>query len=77
MLFGLRAMGTNTARSNVDPVLFGDNLTFSDYARLKQAFEDLPMAQSVDLLLSKKIHHPALMKHIDTYGIKWYRREPQ
>ncbi len=30
--------------------------------RLKQAFEDLPMAQSVDLPLSKKIHHLALLK---------------
>ncbi len=32
VLSGSRAMGTNTATSDVDLVLFGDNLTFSDYA---------------------------------------------
>lgn len=74
VLFGSRAMGTNTITSDVDIALFGTQLTLTDQARLAAACEELPMAQSVDLLLHSTVDNPALVAHIRTHGVEWYRR---
>ena len=74
MLFGSRATGTNTASSDVDIALFGDRLTLTDQARLAVALEEIPMAQSVDLLLYDSIRDRTLQEHIRNHGIEWYAR---
>ena len=74
VLFGSRAMGTNTVTSDVDIALFGQHLTLTDQATLAATCDELPMAQSVDLLLHNTIDNPALVKHIRTHGVEWYRR---
>ena len=74
VLFGSRAMGTNTITSDVDIALFGDRLTLADQAHLAATCDDLPMAQSVDLVLHNTIDNPALVDHIRTHGVEWYRR---
>ena len=74
VLFGARAMGTNTITSDVDIALFGDRLTLTDQAHLAATCDDLPMAQSVDLVLHNTIDNPALVDHIRTHGVEWYRR---
>ena len=74
VLFGSRAMGTNTITSDVDIALFGQHLTLTDQASLAAACEELPMAQSVDLVLHSAIDNPALVEHIRSYGVEWYRR---
>ena len=72
VLFGSRATGTNTVTSDVDIALFGDRLTLTDQARLATAIEEIPMAQSVDLLLYDSIQDPILRKHIRKEGVEWY-----
>ena len=74
VLFGSRAMGTNTITSDVDIALFGDRLTLTDQAHLATTCDGLPMAQSVDLVLHNTIDNPALVDHIRTHGVEWYRR---
>ena len=74
VLFGSRAMGTNTVTSDVDIALFGQQLTLTDQASLAAACEELPMAQSVDLVLHSTIDNPALVQHIRSHGVEWYRR---
>lgn len=74
VLFGSRAMGTNTVTSDVDIALFGDRLTLTDQARLGAAIDDIPMAQSVDLVLYDSIDNPALLEHIQMHGAPWYQR---
>ena len=74
VLFGSRAMGTNTVTSDVDIALFGQQLTLTDQASLAAACEELPMAQSVDLVLHSTIDNPALVEHIRSHGVEWYRR---
>ena len=73
VLFGSRAMGTNTVWSDVDIALFGDELTLTDQARLASALERIPMAQSIDLVLYNSIRNKELEAHIRNYGIEWYR----
>ena len=74
VLFGSRAMGANTVTSDVDIALFGRQLTLTDQAKLAAACEELPMAQSVDLVLYSTIDNPALVDHIRSHGVEWYRR---
>ena len=74
VLFGSRAMGTNTVTSDVDIALFGHQLTLTDQAKLAAACEELPMAQSVDLVLHSTIDNPALVEHICSHEVEWYRR---
>ncbi len=74
VLFGSRATGTNTATSDVDIALFGDRLTLTDQARLAAAVEEIPMAQSVDLLLYESIQDRTLREHIRSQGVEWFAR---
>ena len=74
VLFGSRAMGTNTVTSDVDIALYGDSLTLTDQTRLAETIDDIPMAQSVELVLYDSIDNPAFREHIQTRGVEWYRR---
>jgi len=77
VLFGSRATGTHTVSSDVDIALFGDRLTLTDQARIAAALDEIPMAQSVDLLLHEAIKDSATLAHIRHDGIEWYRRPYQ
>ena len=74
VLFGSRATRTNTTTSDVDIALFGDRLTLTDQARLAAVIDEIPMAQSVDLLLYNSIRDQTLREHIRNQGIEWYDR---
>ncbi len=74
VLFGSRATGTNTVTSDVDIALFGDRLTWTDQARLAAAIDQIPMAQSVDLLLYHSIGDRKLREHVRDHGVEWYTR---
>lgn len=71
VLFGSRATGTNTVTSDVDIALFGDRLTLTDQARLAATLDEIPMAQSVDLLLYNSIQSQKLREHIRRQGVEW------
>ena len=74
VLFGSRATGTNTVSSDVDIALFGNRLTLTDQAHLAAALDEIPMAQSADLLLYDSIQNRMLREHILQQGIEWYAR---
>ena len=74
VLFGSRATATNTVSSDVDIALFGDQLTLTDQAQLAAALDEIPMAQSVDLLLYDSIGDRTLLEHIRNQGVQWYAR---
>jgi len=72
VLFGSRATGTSTVTSDVDIALFGSRLTLTDQARLSAAINELPMAQSVDLILYDSIQDRELREHIRYDGVDWF-----
>ena len=74
VLFGSRATGTNSVSSDVDIALFGNRLTLTDQARLAAALDEIPMAQSVDLLLYDSIRDRTLREHVRGEGVEWYAR---
>lgn len=74
VLFGSRAMGTHTTTSDVDIVLFGDELTLNDHSELAEAIAELTIPQRVDILLYRTIRNNNLLGHIEKHGVEWYRR---
>ena len=74
VLFGSRATGANSSSSDVDIALFGDRLTLTDQARLAAALDEIPMAQSVDLVLYDSIRNRTLREHIRNHGVAWLAR---
>ena len=74
VLFGSRAMQTFSPASDIDLMLFGDQLTRSDLAMLAIQIDETTIPQRVDLLLDKSIRDEELREHVRKFGIEWYRR---
>ena len=74
VLFGSRAKVTFTLTSDVDIVLYGDDLTLTDHANLLEAIDALSIPQQVDILLHKSITSPKLLKQIEKHGVEWYKK---
>ncbi len=72
VLYGSRAIGTNSVTSDVDIALFGEGLTRTDIADLAAVIEEIPMAQTVDLILHDSIRDTTLLEHIRMEGIEFY-----
>ena len=72
-LFGSRATGKATARSDIDLATLG----ISDDCRLGRLaldLEDTAIPQKCDLKAYESISYPPIKRHIDTYGITIYRK---
>lgn len=74
VLFGSKAMGTNTVHSDVKIAFFGDHLTLTHQARLAMTIDQIPMAQTVDIVLHNSSQNPSLLDHIRQHGVEWYSR---
>ena len=74
VIFGSGAMGTNSITSDLDIALFGDSLTWSDRAQIAEDIDEIPMAQTVDVVLFGSIHNPNLERHIRERGVEWLNR---
>lgn len=74
VIFGSRAMGTNSITSDLDIALFGDSLTLRDRGRIAAEIDEIPMAQLVDIVLYRSVDNPRLQQHVKEYGIEWFNR---
>ena len=72
-LFGSRATGKASARSDIDLVTLGI-VDQHRLGRLALELEDIDVAQKCDLQAYESIHHAPLKAHIDTFGITIYRQ---
>ena len=74
VLYGSRAIGTATARSDIDLATIGieDELRLG---RLALDLEDLEIPQKVDVQAYEAITYPPLKRHINSFGVSLYRRE--
>jgi predicted nucleotidyltransferase len=74
VLFGSRAMGTFGRASDVDLALEGQNLDFSDLARLCGEFAESSLPYEIDLILRTEIGNPELESRIGKHGIIFYEK---
>ena len=75
-LFGSRAIGCSTSRSDIDLATIG----ISDRRRLGQLMldlDDLPIPQVCDVVDYARTSSPLLRRHINTVGVTvWRRHQP-
>ena len=74
VLFGSRAKGTFHAGSDVDLVLFGDNLGLNDILDLSVEIEKLTLPYMFDLIIHSRIKEIALLDHIKRVGMTLFER---
>ncbi len=75
VLFGSRALGTFRDSSDIDLVLYGENLTFKEQAKFLEEIEHLTVPQFVDLVLYHTIKSKELVNHIKNDGVSWWVRD--
>ncbi|MDR3197494.1 MAG: nucleotidyltransferase domain-containing protein, partial [Planctomycetaceae bacterium] len=68
LLFGSRAKGNFRRDSDVDFVLEGNDLVFSDLASLRGQFEESNVPYDIDILIRNKINNQSLENQINKYG---------
>ena len=66
ILFGSRARGTNTERSDIDIAVAGAD----DFDKLVEKVEELPTLYSIDLLNMDTCKNDLLLEDIRQYGCK-------
>lgn len=73
ILFGSRALGTASSRSDIDLATTGIRDRYR-LGRLILDLEDLDIPQRCDVKAFDKIRYPPLRKHIAAVGVNIYRR---
>ena len=71
-IFGSRAIDTYKEASDVDIVVFGDDVSSATIANLKDDFEESYIPFFFDVLAYKTIKSDELIKHIDIKGKVFY-----
>ncbi len=75
VLFG-SSTGTYRQGSDVDLVLAGDGLTYSDLGAIGAALVEVTtVPQMVDLVFWNSIGNPVLAEHIKAYGVEFYTQD--
>lgn len=74
LLYGSRAKGNYRENSDIDLTLQGDDLTFSDLAKIDASLDDLLLPYTIDLSLYHQIDNPELVAHIDRVGKVFYQK---
>jgi predicted nucleotidyltransferase len=67
-------VGTHKPPSDIDFALFGDGVSMDTVYRLANAFDDLLLPITFDLLIFDKIDNPDLRGHIERAGKVFYEK---
>lgn len=68
-LYGSRAKGTFNSRSDIDLVVFGENIDRFLIAKLLMDLDDSDLPYSVDLQNYAELNNRLLIEHIDRVGM--------
>lgn len=74
-LFGSRAKGNFTARSDIDLAIIGNKVTRHTINNLLLDLDDSDIPYSVDAINYQEIKNASLINHIDRIGITLYSNE--
>ncbi len=73
-LYGSRAKGNFRQGSDIDLVIMGDGLNFSQLLRIEVELDDLLLPYKIDVSLFRQLENKDLVDHIQRVGIDFYRR---
>lgn len=68
IVYGARAKGNFTDRSDIDLVVKSSNVNNGVMAEIKEEIEESDFPYLVDLQVYEEIENPALIEHIDRVG---------
>tara|TARA_Y100001933_G_C18922193_1_gene531482 strand:+ start:627 stop:935 length:309 start_codon:yes stop_codon:yes gene_type:complete len=71
-IFGSRAKGTFKKGSDIDIVLFGENITTAIILDILTKLDDTYIPQEFDIIAFSQIDNPDLIDHIESVGIEIY-----
>jgi predicted nucleotidyltransferase len=74
VLYGSRARGTHTDRSDIDLVIRNSRLDRHQLGKLKLDIDNSAIPYMVDLQIYEAIKNPRLRDHIDRVGVVVYSR---
>ena len=74
VLFGSRAMGLARANSDVDLMLYGDDLKMGDIMQIHSLFEETELPYQFDLI-RHDAKNAALLEHVKQYGKIIFQRK--
>lgn len=74
ILYGSRALGTYTKRSDIDLVVLGSNIDRILIINMKFDLEELNIPYFVDLQDYKTINNKNLIEHINRVGVEFYKK---
>lgn len=70
-LYGSRALGREKHASDIDLCIEAEALKLRDLHALERKIDDLNLPWKVDLSLKHQIDNPALVAHIEQFGINF------
>ena len=73
VVFGSRAKGTHTPRSDVDIALYGD-VDFLEVENIMCDLEELPFTQKFDVVAYNLVANTSLREHISRVGVVVYEQ---
>ena len=74
LIFGSRALGTHRKGSDIDLVLFGDELSLADLSAIRVRLDALPYAYTYDLVVYDQLTNAEVKAHIDDVGLNFYQQ---
>lgn len=75
VLFGSRAMRKFRPGSDIDIVIYGNELSFNDFLSIKNDLNELEILQKIDLIQFENIDSAELKDHISRAGVCVYDKE--
>lgn len=73
IIYGSRAMGNYRNNSDIDLVMFGNNLNLSVLSKIETDLDDLLLPYKIDLSIFAYIDNKDLIDHIKQNGIVFYQ----
>jgi predicted nucleotidyltransferase len=74
ILYGSRAKGNFRNGSDIDLVIKGEKLKFTDLAQLENNIDDLLLPYKFDISILHQINNPDLLEHINGIGKIFFER---
>lgn len=68
VVYGSRAKGNYRPNSDIDIMLFGDSLTFSDIVTVADRLDDLLLPWQIDITARNRVFNSDFIEQVDRYG---------
>jgi len=73
LLYGSRAKGNYHSGSDIDLVITGEKIDYSQLLKIESDLDDLLLPYKIDISLFRQLENQELVDHIKRVGIVFYR----